>query len=164
MLLRWAVSLMWRIGRSGCWQSLYTTSDMAPFYPVSNFTHFKVPEMELRPSAALCSRISLPRSFPKPQRSDNSCQHSDGQIHRDLGLVRGGETPRQFWIFRNICSRVLKLSGTMAWRLGGHQAHLIVMWSIPYNLNIFNSYFAVGMVKLNSKFRQEGAVGELSLS
>ena len=89
MLLRWAVSLMWRIGRSGCWQNLYTTSNMAPFYPVSNFTHFKVPEMELRPSAALCSRISLPRSFPKPQRSDNCSQHSDGQIHGDLGLVRG---------------------------------------------------------------------------
>ena len=46
-----------------------------------------------------------------------------------------------------------KLSGTMAWRLGQHQAHLIVMWSIPYNLNIFNSYFAVGMASLSSRFR-----------
>ena len=41
----------------------------------------------------------------------------------------------------------------MAWRLGRHQAHLIVMWSIPYNLNIFNSYFAVGMASLSSRFR-----------
>ena len=41
----------------------------------------------------------------------------------------------------------------MAWRLGRHQAHLIVMWSIPYNLNIFNSYFAVGVASLSSRFR-----------
>ena len=41
----------------------------------------------------------------------------------------------------------------MAWRLGRHQAHPIVMWSIPYNLNIFNSYFAVGVASLSSRFR-----------
>ena len=29
------------------------------------------------------------------------------------------------------------------------------MWSIPYNLNIFNSYFAVGMAKLNSRFSSD---------
>ena len=45
------------------------------------------------------------------------------------------------------------MSGTMAWRLGRHQAHLIVMWSIPYNLNIFNSYFAVGVASLSSRLR-----------
>ena len=29
------------------------------------------------------------------------------------------------------------------------------MWSIPYNLNIFNSYFGVGMAKLNSRFSSD---------
>ena len=45
------------------------------------------------------------------------------------------------------------VTGTLAWRLADHKAHLILMWSIPYNLNIFNSYFAVGMAKLNTRFR-----------
>ena len=45
--------------------------------------------------------------------------------------------------------------GTIGWELSDHKSHLILMWSIPYNLNIYNSYFAVGMVKLSSKFRQD---------
>ena len=46
-------------------------------------------------------------------------------------------------------------SGTLAWELEEQGMHLIIMWSVPYNLNIYNSYFAVGMVKLSSKFRQD---------
>ena len=29
------------------------------------------------------------------------------------------------------------------------------MWSVPYNLNIYNSYFAVGVVQLNTKFSRD---------
>ena len=33
--------------------------------------------------------------------------------------------------------------------------YLIVMWSVPYNLKIFNSYFAIGMVKMNNVFSED---------
>ena len=35
------------------------------------------------------------------------------------------------------------------------QVHLIIMWSVPYNLNIYNSYFGVGVVQLTTRFNQK---------
>ena len=29
------------------------------------------------------------------------------------------------------------------------------MWSVPYNLNIYNSYFGVGVVQLTTRFNQQ---------
>jgi len=46
-------------------------------------------------------------------------------------------------------------SGTMAWELEKQGVHMVVMWSVPYNLNIYNSYFAVGVVQLNTKFSRD---------
>ena len=42
-------------------------------------------------------------------------------------------------------------SGTVAWELEEQGVHLILMWSVPYNLNIYNSYFGVGVVQLTTK-------------
>ena len=42
-------------------------------------------------------------------------------------------------------------SGTLAWELEEQGMHLIIMWSVPYNLNIYNSYFGVGVVQLTTK-------------
>jgi len=46
-------------------------------------------------------------------------------------------------------------SGTLAWELEEQGMHLIIMWSVPYNLNIYNSYFGVGVVQLTTKFTQD---------
>jgi hypothetical protein len=46
-------------------------------------------------------------------------------------------------------------SGTIAWELGHKNIHVIVMWSIPYNLNFFRPYFGIGMVHLNTKFTKD---------
>ena len=46
-------------------------------------------------------------------------------------------------------------SGTIAWELEEENVHLIVMWSLPYNLNIYNSYFGVGVVQLTTRFNQQ---------
>ena len=46
-------------------------------------------------------------------------------------------------------------SGTMAWELEKKGVHMVVMWSVPYNLNIYNSYFAVGVVQLTTKFSRD---------
>ena len=46
-------------------------------------------------------------------------------------------------------------SGTIAWELEDLDAHLIVMWSVPYNLNIYNSYFGIGVVQLKTRFSRE---------
>ena len=42
-------------------------------------------------------------------------------------------------------------SGTIAWELEEENVHLIVMWSIPYNLRIYNSYFGIGVVQLRTR-------------
>ena len=46
-------------------------------------------------------------------------------------------------------------SGTMAWELEEQGVHMVVMWSVPYNLNIYNSYFAIGVVQLTTKFSRD---------
>ena len=46
-------------------------------------------------------------------------------------------------------------SGTVAWELEEQGVHLILMWSVPYNLGIYNSYFGVGVVQLTTKFTQD---------
>jgi len=46
-------------------------------------------------------------------------------------------------------------SGTLAWELEEQGVHLIIMWSVPYNLNIYNSYFGVGVVQLTTRFTRD---------
>ena len=43
-------------------------------------------------------------------------------------------------------------SGTIAWELEEENVHLIVMWSIPYNLRLYNSYFGIGVVQLSTRY------------
>ena len=49
-------------------------------------------------------------------------------------------------------SRFTGTSGTIAWELEEENVHLIVMWSIPYNLRIYNSYFGIGVVQLSTRY------------
>ena len=44
-------------------------------------------------------------------------------------------------------------SGTIAWTLEQESVHLIAMWSIPYNLRIYNSYFGIGVVQLRTRLK-----------
>ena len=46
-------------------------------------------------------------------------------------------------------------SGTIAWELEEQNVHLIIMWSVPYNLNIYNSYFGIGVVQLTTRFTRD---------
>ena len=46
-------------------------------------------------------------------------------------------------------------SGTIAWELEEENVHLIVMWSVPYNLKIYNSYFGIGVVQLSTRFTRD---------
>ena len=48
-------------------------------------------------------------------------------------------------------SKFTGTSGTIAWELEEENVHLIVMWSVPYNLRIYNSYFGVGVVQLSTR-------------
>ena len=52
-------------------------------------------------------------------------------------------------------SRFTGTSGTIAWELEEENVHLIVMWSIPYNLRIYNSYFGIGVVQLRTRFTRD---------
>ena len=49
-------------------------------------------------------------------------------------------------------SRFTGTSGTIAWELQEENVHLIVMWSIPYNLRVYNSYFGIGVVQLSTRY------------
>ena len=51
----------------------------------------------------------------------------------------------------NLESSFTGTSGAVAWQLSGQGVQLIVMWSIPYNLNIYNSYYGIGVVKMTSR-------------
>jgi len=42
--------------------------------------------------------------------------------------------------------------GTVSWQVEHLDTRLIVMWSVPFNYNIHNSYFAVGMIFNRGKF------------
>lgn len=46
-------------------------------------------------------------------------------------------------------------SGTIAWELQDKNVHVIVMWSIPYNLNVYNSYYGIGVVHISSRFTRD---------
>ena len=48
-------------------------------------------------------------------------------------------------------SRFTGTSGTIACELQEENVHLIVMWSIPYNLRVYNSYFGIGVVQLSTR-------------
>ena len=154
IVCRWDVSSTWRTGQSGSWGIQSTISNTAHSYQVcisigTWAVAIKVLEFHTR------------EIFPSHREVTIVVNKEEDKF---TGTSGGGKS-LQGWHQH----RTFNCVGTIAWKLSDHQStnpqsHLILMWSIPYNLNIFNSYFAVGMVKLNSKFRQEGAVGELSLS
>jgi len=39
-------------------------------------------------------------------------------------------------------------SGVVAWEIGEKKLHLIVMWSVPYNLAFYDAHFGFGVVPL----------------
>ena len=39
-------------------------------------------------------------------------------------------------------------SGILAWELEKQSVHLLIMWSVPYNLAIYIAYMGVGVVQL----------------
>ena len=55
----------------------------------------------------------------------------------------------------NLDSSFTGTSGTFALKLGTQSVHLIVMWSVPYNLNIYNSYFGIGVVNLDTTLSRD---------
>ena len=42
--------------------------------------------------------------------------------------------------------------GTVSWQIEHLDTRLIVMWSVPFNFNIHDSYFAVGMIFNRGRF------------
>ena len=34
--------------------------------------------------------------------------------------------------------------GTISWQLSGQKLRIIIMWSVPFNLNVHSSYLALG--------------------
>ena len=42
--------------------------------------------------------------------------------------------------------------GTISWQIEHLDTRLIVMWSVPFNFNIHDSYFAVGMIFNRGRF------------
>ena len=42
------------------------------------------------------------------------------------------------------------VSGSVVWVLGNSDVCITLMWSIPYNLKLFNSYFSVGVFPLEA--------------
>ena len=46
--------------------------------------------------------------------------------------------------------------GTISWQIEGLKLRLIVMWSVPFNLNVHSSYLAVGMVYNEGRFSSSG--------
>lgn len=62
---------------------------------------------------------------------------------------------REIVVAVNEADSITGSSGVIAWELGQKNIHLIVMWSIPYNLNFYNSHFGFGMVHLSTKFTRD---------
>jgi hypothetical protein len=76
--------------------------------------------------------------------------------HREVVVVENSGKDR--WVpctWPSVCIHFLRsftgTSGTLAWELEEQGVHLILMWSVPYNLNIYNSYFGVGVVQLTTR-------------
>ena len=46
--------------------------------------------------------------------------------------------------------------GTVSWQIEHLDTRLIVMWSVPFNFNLHDSYFAVGMIFNRGKFTSSG--------
>merc|ERR1711915_672979 len=46
-------------------------------------------------------------------------------------------------------------SGSVAWELEEMGVHLILVWSLPYNLNFYNSYFGIAVAQLTSRFTKD---------
>ena len=142
---RWDVSSTWRTGQNGSWGIQSTISNTAHSYQVcisigTWAVAIKVLEFHTR------------EIFPSHREVTIVVNKEEDKF---TGTSGGGKS-LQGWHQH----RTFNCVGTIAWKLSDHQStnpqsHLILMWSIPYNLNIFNSYFAVGMVRLSSKFRQE---------
>ena len=42
--------------------------------------------------------------------------------------------------------------GTVSWQIEHLDTRLIVMWSVPFNFNLHDSYFAVGMIFNRGRF------------
>jgi hypothetical protein len=67
------------------------------------------------------------------------------------------------WLFLNNCSflsfqggTASGSCGTVSWQIEHLDTRLIVMWSVPFNFNIHDSYFAVGMIFNRGKFTSSG--------
>jgi len=63
--------------------------------------------------------------------------------HREI-VITGNEAEHSF----------TGTSGIIGWELD-QNVHLLVMWSIPYNLGIFNAYMGIGVVRLTTRFTQD---------
>ena len=46
--------------------------------------------------------------------------------------------------------------GTVSWQIQNVNLRLIIMWSVPFNLNIHDSYVALGMVYNEGRFGSSG--------
>eukprot|EP00094_Tigriopus_californicus_P012301 TCALIF_11890-PA protein Name:"Similar to Conoporin-Cn1 (Conus consors)" AED:0.18 eAED:0.19 QI:0/0/0/0.66/1/1/3/0/211 len=62
---------------------------------------------------------------------------------------------REIVVTVNDLDSITGSSGVIAWELGEKNIHLILMWSVPYNLNFFNAHFGFGMVHLTTKFTRD---------
>ena len=62
---------------------------------------------------------------------------------------------REIVVAVNDLDSITGSSGVVAWELGDKNIHLILMWSVPYNLNFFNAHFGFGMVHLSTKFTRD---------
>jgi hypothetical protein len=62
---------------------------------------------------------------------------------------------REIVVAVNEADSITGSSGVIAWELGRKNIHLIVMWSVPYNLNFYNAHFGFGMVRLSTKFTRD---------
>lgn len=84
----------------------------------------------------------------KDALSHNHC----GYIHENFPAPNVYPAKREVMIGHKQSGTATGTCGTISWQIEHLDTRLIVMWSVPFNYNIHNSYFAVGMIFNRGRF------------
>eukprot|EP00093_Oithona_nana_P013723 13723.XXX_1026414_1001110_1 [CDS] Oithona nana genome sequencing. len=84
----------------------------------------------------------------KDALSHNHC----GYIHEKFPAPNVEPATREVMVGHKQGGTATGTCGTVSWQIEHLDTRLIVMWSVPFNYNIHDSYFAVGMIFNRGRF------------
>eukprot|EP00094_Tigriopus_californicus_P009135 TCALIF_08806-PA protein Name:"Similar to Conoporin-Cn1 (Conus consors)" AED:0.24 eAED:0.24 QI:0/0.66/0.5/1/0.66/0.5/4/1171/281 len=84
----------------------------------------------------------------KDALSHNHC----GYIHEDFQATNVDPGFREIMVGHKQSGTATGSCGTVSWQIERLDTRLIVMWSVPFNFNLHDAYFAVGMIFNRGRF------------